>query len=1088
MNIRLARALPAAAIAVWGIATACTSSDQESRRSQGSQLAVSGVQIGGAPSVVNFNGRLYAAFQANDPSNQLFITSTSDGNSWQSPAAGYPIALGSTPSLAVFNGRLYAGFKANDASDMLYVTSTSDGANWNVPAVGYGGLTMGSAPSLAAFNGLLYAAFRSDDPRNILYVTESADGSNWTIPATDYGGIQLAGTPSLAAFNNRLYVAFRANDASNMLYVTSTADGVNWATPATGYPGIQMGSDPSLAVVGNQLMCAFRANDPSNTLYVASSADGVHWSSSAQEYPSIQMGSAPSLVAFNGAPSVAFQANDPSHELSFEALPSSNLPSGPGPVQPVVNRAPLQPTPFLALPIGSVRGAGWLLEQMQLQAAGLSGHAEDIYSENGPTNQWLGGNGDFWERGPYYVRAVTALAYVLGDTTLQGNVQKWIDWAVASQTADGNFGPAALSPGDWWPRILLLRAVEDVYEATGDPTLLNFLGNYFAYQAANPIANADSSGTSMPDDQDPQWATERMEDDAMVALYTYNHRPAFSTDAFVSLFSALRADNTNWIGDFNAQSLPATPASPLPSHNVNVAMAWKAPAVYWQQSGVASDEAAYQSGLNFILTANNQPQGMSSGTESLAGPGSNQGVETCAVVDSIASHSYSLLAFGQAGTGDLIEKIAFNALTAATNKTMTGIDYYSIPNEPQAIHGPSGYPQNYANGITMSWQSGYPCCRFNWHMGWPRFTQSTWAATPDGGLAALVYAPTVVIAPVAGGQTVTFTEDTNYPFEEEVRLTFQASRAATFPLTVRIPEWATNASVTLNGAALPGPFTPASLYTIAARTWNSGDVVTLEFPMPITTTSQMNGSVSIHRGPIVYSLKIGENWVETTPNVVDGIDFGEYEVQPTTPWNYALYLNQADLSSSFQVVTRPMPANPFIQATTPVTLQATGRAVPGWGLKPGVVLAQEVPPSPVQAPGPDVSLTLVPFGAETLRITEFPVLAGGQQQLVRKERAAAGARTTLMEFYAPWCTACSAVRPSVEAAKVRLGSEAQVVRVNVDQAPGMALRWSVDTLPAFLIFRGEEAIGRHVGTASADELVDLVRKAGVARASSTEEH
>jgi thioredoxin 1 len=151
-----------------------------------------------------------------------------------------------------------------------------------------------------------------------------------------------------------------------------------------------------------------------------------------------------------------------------------------------------------------------------------------------------------------------------------------------------------------------------------------------------------------------------------------------------------------------------------------------------------------------------------------------------------------------------------------------------------------------------------------------------------------------------------------------------------------------------------------------------------------------------------------------------------------------------------------------------------------------------------------VPLTLVPFGAETLRITEFPVLAATQQQIVhQKGHAAAGAvtglvssgrslvssgrslvssGTTLVEFYAPWCTACATVRQSVEAATARLGPKTQVIRVNVDQAPETALRWNVDTLPAFLVFQGEEAIGRRVGVASADELVDLVQKAGSRRA------
>src|SRR5208337_4325914 len=229
-----------------------------------------------------------------------------------------------------------------------------------------------------------------------------------------------------------------------------------------------------------------------------------------------------------------------------------------------------------------------------LQVAGLSGHAEDIYAENGPTSQWLGGRGDDGERGPYYVRAVTALAYVLGDAALQAKAQKWIDWAVASQTPDGDFGPAGLSTRDWWPRMLVLRAIEDVHDATGDPKLLDFLGKYFAYQAESPIQGRNID----------LWATPRMADDAMVALYAYDRLPSLSGSTFLPLMDALRADTTDWIGDFNSQSLPITLATPMPSHNVNVAMGLKAPAVYWQRSGVASDRAAYASGVDFLLRDN----------------------------------------------------------------------------------------------------------------------------------------------------------------------------------------------------------------------------------------------------------------------------------------------------------------------------------------------------------------------------------------------------------------------------------------------------------------------------------------------------
>ena len=54
------------------------------------------------------------------------------------------------------------------------------------------------------------------------------------------------------------------------------------------------------------------------------------------------------------------------------------------------------------------------------------------------------------------------------------------------------------------------------------------------------------------------------------------------------------------------------------------------------------------------------------------------------------------------------------------------------------------------------------------HQGWPKFVQNLWYATCDGGLAALVYAPSTVTTRVAGDIDVTIRETTDYPFGETV--------------------------------------------------------------------------------------------------------------------------------------------------------------------------------------------------------------------------------------------------------------------------------------------------------------------------------
>ena len=70
----------------------------------------------------------------------------------------------------------------------------------------------------------------------------------------------------------------------------------------------------------------------------------------------------------------------------------------------VFNRYPLESVPYAELPLGAIRPDGWLRGQLERMRDGLTGHLDEVYAEVvGDDNAWLGGEGDTWERGPYWI-------------------------------------------------------------------------------------------------------------------------------------------------------------------------------------------------------------------------------------------------------------------------------------------------------------------------------------------------------------------------------------------------------------------------------------------------------------------------------------------------------------------------------------------------------------------------------------------------------------------------------------------------------------------------------------------------------------
>ena len=212
--------------------------------------------------------------------------------------------------------------------------------------------------------------------------------------------------------------------------------------------------------------------------------------------------------------------------------------------------------------------------------------------------------------------------------------------------------------------------------------------------------------------------------------------------------------------------------------------------------------------------------------------------------------------------------------------------------------------------------------------------------------------------------------------EETVRFEFSTTSPVNFPFRFRIPSWTDSPEVKVNGVSVPVPESGSVM--CIGREWSDGDVVEAVFPMKVTTDSWYENSISVERGPLVYALKIEEQWVKKD-NSADKVrgDF-YYEVYPESPWNYGI-IDFEDVGTAFKVtVDSGKLENDWYWSidSAPVMIEAKAKRIPSWTLHNNS--AGPLPYSRMYGNGtadqPVETVTLIPYGCSTLRISEFPVI------------------------------------------------------------------------------------------------------------------
>jgi hypothetical protein len=625
----------------------------------------------------------------------------------------------------------------------------------------------------------------------------------------------------------------------------------------------------------------------------------------------------------------------------------------------------LVPLKLLPLPLGQLTPEGWLQRQLRILAKGLSGHLDEFWPDVADSG-WIGGSAEGWERGPYWLDGMVPLAYLLRDERLMDKVRRWMDAILARQSADGWLGPrqdaatGRYKPLDPWPVSVFVKAALQYHSATGDgrvvPALLDFYCRLASQLDATPLFD---------------WGQMRWPEIVlgMQALYDLT-----GESWLLDLAETAYRQGYHWtalFADYPYTGRTERADISMPTHVVNNAMAIKGGGLRYRQSGNPADLGASWRMLDLLEAYHGQVSGVFSGDEHVAGRNPSQGTELCAVVEMMYSLEVLLAVTGDPDMGDRLERIAFNALPATFKPDMWAHQYDQQANQPvcQVVPDPI-YTNNAPESNIYGLEPNYGCCTANMHQGWPKFAAHLWMRVPADnqtgeGLAALSLAP-CRIDTVLSGVPVHVRVETGYPFEEHVCIVVHTDAPVVFPLQLRVPRWAKTARLCINGSETLAP-APGEFARVL-RDWQGTTTVELDLPMDLRCETRYHGAASVLCGPLVMALEIGEEWrpIGGTPPHAD------WEVHPTTPWNYALALDRDAPGSSIQVARRPMGDYPFSPQGVPVYATAQGAIVPEWVLERGT--AGPVPPSPVTCHGSLVDLRLVPFGATNLRIAEFPTL------------------------------------------------------------------------------------------------------------------
>ena len=590
-----------------------------------------------------------------------------------------------------------------------------------------------------------------------------------------------------------------------------------------------------------------------------------------------------------------------------------------------------------------IKPQGWLKRQLHIQASGLSGSLDKMWRDV-KSSGWIGGNGESWERFPYWLDGYIPLAYLLDDEEMIANVRKHMDYIFAHQRPDGWICPCAddkIEEYNTWALILFTKVLVVYYECSRDErapkVLYDVLKNYYTLLESGRI-KLFITGRN-------RWF------ECFIAINFMYERT--KEEWLLKLANILRAQGAQYLESLEAWE-HVFDTGRADTHIVNISQAIRCEALTCDILGEEYQDMA-EIMYDKLYKYHGTPVGMFTGDEHLSGLSPIQGTELCSVVELMYSFEHLYARTGDPKWAERLEMVALNALPAGISDDMWTHQYDQMSNQIACIRFPDKpiFKTNCASAHLFGLEPHYGCCTANFNQGWPKFTLSAFMHNDESIINALP------VPSMLDCDTAYIKLETEYPFKNSFKYIIEAKKD--FEFYIRIPSFAKNAVA--DGKAVEGDMLKISLTAGESRE------ICLTYEAVPCFVERPHGLNTVKCGSLIFSLpiKYEKKMYEYGEDVPRRFPYCDYEYIPISEWNYAY--SDTDL----EVVRREIDEIPFSSKRPPIMIRAKVKPI-DWGYEEGYgVLCKKVPNSrePI---GDEREVLLYPYGAAKLRMTELPLI------------------------------------------------------------------------------------------------------------------